>query len=419
MKNLKFISCVFSVVAFPLCAQLSFGNLKDKAKDLTAGNNSSGNSSGVSNAGTKVVNSGKDPFTGTGNNIVTIAGSGSMNEMGFKDAKGRDALFDHPMGLTTDENGNIYVADKNSNRIRKISPDGTVSTLAGSGDRDVKNGVGTEASFDQPTYIWYDGVKNFYVVQDKNVVRRINKEGKVSTLVKAQNYPGYVDGEIGDANFDGISSVVCNSKGDIFILDRNNNCIRKLSGGVVSTFAGNKNAQLQYETQVKDGPGAKATFWNLKFMCIDKNDNLYVSDAPYRIRKITPEGEVSTLAFEELIKNTKSTYEIDDGNFHGNREVSVFSEMALMSNGDFLIATEDGCIHRISADVKNIHFVYTGTDCNSHKESEYRGVNEVRDGGDCEECVGGDKVKPLTVSKDGKIFFTEKVFHCVREIKLK
>ncbi len=404
-------------------SQINLGKLKDKANNAisnsSSGTNAQSSTTSDNSTGSKLLHAGKDPFVGSGNTIITIAGSGSGNEMGFKDEKGKDALFQHPEGITSDENGNIYVADRNNHRIRKITPTGEVTTFAGSGDRDTKNGEGKEAAFDQPFYIWYDGVKNFYVVEDKNNVRKINKEGKVSTVFKARNYPGYADGEIGDANFDDIKSVVANSKGEIFILDANNNCIRKISAGVVSTFAGNKNTQMQYETQVKDGPGAKATFWNLRTMVIDKSDNLYVIDGPQRIRKITPEGTVSTLPFDELIKNTKSTYEIDDGNFHGNREIDVFYELAILQNGNFLIGTEKGVIHEVSADVKNIHFVYTGIHCNSHKESDYRAMTEMADGEDCKGCVGSDKSKPLTITKDGKIYFTERNYHCVREIKLK
>ena len=359
----------------------------------------------------------KDPFNGTGNTIVTLAGSGSSNETGLKDAKGKEALFQYPEGITTDEIGNIYVADKNNNCIRKITPAGEVSTFAGSGERGTVNGLGKEASFDLPFYIWYDGQKNFYVVENNNTVRKINKEGKVTTPVKASNYPGYVNGEIGDANFDGIKSAVTNSKGELFILDANNNCIRKISGGVVSTFAGSKKVSLQYETDVKDGSAANATFWNLKFMVIDKSDNLYVCDAAQRIRKISAEGIVSTLPFDVLIKNTKSTYEMDDGNSHGVRDVGVFSELAILPNGKFLISNDKGCIYEISEDIKTIDFVYTGIYCNSHNAGKYRGVTEVVDGEDCKACVGSDKPKQLAVSKDGKIYFTDQIFHCVREIK--
>lgn len=404
-------------------SQINLGRLKDKANNAisnsSSGNNTQSTTSSDNSSGTKLLHTGKDPFNGSGNTIVTLAGSGSGSEMGFKDEKGKDALFQHPEGITSDENGNVYVADKNNHRIRKITPTGDVTTFAGSGDRDTKNGEGKEAAFDQPFYIWYDGVKNFYVVEDKNNIRKINKEGKVTSLFKAKNYPGYIDGEIGDANFDGVRSVVSNSKGEIFILDANNNCIRKLSGGVVSTFAGNKNAQLQYETQVKDGPGAKATFWNLRTMVIDKSDNLYVIDGPQRIRKIAPDGTVSTLPFDELIKNTKSTYEINEGDSHGVRDVDVFYDMTVLANGIFLIGTEKGSIHEVSADVKTIHFVYTGIFCNSHKDSDYRSMTEMIDGEDCKGCIGSDKVKPLTVTKDGKIYFTERNYHCVREIKLK
>lgn len=427
MKNPQHIKLCIAIIVFaclPGYSQINLGKLKDKANNAISnsspGTNTQNNPVSPDNStGTKIINAGKDPFNGSGNTIVTIAGSGSGNEMGFKDEKGKDALFQHPEGITSDENGNIYVADRNNNRIRKIAPTGEVSTFAGSGDRDTKNGEGKEAAFDQPFYIWYDGAKYFYVVEDRNNIRKINKEGKVTSIFKAKNYPGYTDGEIGDANFDGVNSVVSNSKGEIFILDNSNNCIRKLSGGVVSTFAGNKNAQLTYETQVKDGPGAKATFWNLRTMTIDKSDNLYVIDGPQKIRKITPDGIVSTLPFDVLIKNTKSTYEINEGDNHGVRDIDVFYELAIMNNGNFLIGTEKGCIHEVSADIKTIHFVYTGTHCNSFKDSDYRSMTEMIDGEDCKGCVGSDRSKPLTVTKDGKLYFTERNFHCVREIKLK
>jgi hypothetical protein len=423
MKNLFHITiCCVVFTTLPVCAQLNLGKLKNKAGSAISNsgdqNTATTNNASSNSGGAKLFN-GKDPFNGSGNTIVTLAGSGSMNEFGFKDEKGRDALFDHPEGIASDENGNVYVADKLNNRIRKISSTGEVSTFAGSGERDSKNGVSKEAALDQPFYIWYDGSKNFYVIEDRNTIRKINKEGKVSTVYRQKNYPGYTDGEIGDANFDGVRSVVSNSKGEVFILDANNNCIRKISGGVVSTLAGNKNAQLQYETQTKDGAGAKATFWNLKCMVIDKSDNLFVSDGPQRIRKISPDGTVSTLAFDELIKSTKSTYEMDDGNFHGVRDVGVFTELALLSNGNFLISTEGGEIHEVNADLKNIKFVYTGSHCNTFKESDYRGVTDVKDGEDCKGCIGGDKAKKLSVSPDGKLYFSERNFHCIREIKLK
>lgn len=423
-QQIKFFMAFAVGLSLSSRSQINLGKLKDKAGNVIS-NSTNGNTTksdpvnSDNSGGTRIINSGKDPFNGSGNTIVTIAGSGSTNEMGFKDEKGKDALFQQPEGITTDENGNIYVADKNNHRIRKITPAGEVITFAGSGTADTKNGEGKEASFDQPFYIWYDGIKNFYVVEDRNNIRKINKEGKVTTVFKSKNYPGYTDGEIGDANFDGVRSVVTNSKGEIFILESNNNCIRKLSGGVVSTFAGNKNAKLTYETQVKDGPGEKATFWNLRTMVIDKADNLYVIDGSQKIRKITPDGIVSTLPFDELIKNTKSIYEINEGDNHGVRDIDVFNELAILNNGNFLIGTEKGCIHEVSADIKNIHFVYTGTHCNSFKESDYRSMTEMVDGEDCKGCVGSDRSKPLTVSKEGKIYFTERSFHCVREIKFK
>lgn len=172
-----------------------------------------------------------------------------------------------------------------------------------------------------------------------------------------------------------------------------------------------------YDNQVKDGAGDKATFWNLKFMMIDKSDNLYVCDHAQRIRKISPDGVVSTLPFEELIKNTKSTFEKNTVNVMGTRDVGTFEEMALLSNGNFLISTNNGCIYEVSADVKTIQFVSTGSYCNSFNSSDFRGVTEVKDGEDCKGCIGSEQPKPLAINKDGKVYFIDRAFNCIREIK--
>jgi len=164
--------------------------------------------------------------------VTTIAGS----EEGFADGSGEDARFHTPSGLAIDRGGNIFVADTGNNAIRRITPQGTVSTLAGNGKAGHRDGPGREAQFNGPLGVAVDHAGNVYVADTYNDrIRMISPDGQVSTLAGG-NRPGYQDGTA--ALFDTPCTLVVDATGTLYVADTGNNAIRKLThDGRVSTVA--------------------------------------------------------------------------------------------------------------------------------------------------------------------------------------
>jgi sugar lactone lactonase YvrE len=169
---------------------------------------------------------------------TTIAGRAGMSE--HVDGKGQEALFSHPTGLAVDAKGNIYVADSGNNAIRKIAPDGVVSTLAGGGLGRAE-GAGSSASFSSPSGVAVDSLGNVYVADaGNNAIRKVTPAGIVSTLAGRAGEPGDADGPAGSvARFNGPVGIAFDGQGSLYVADANNNSIRKLTlDGEVVTVAG-------------------------------------------------------------------------------------------------------------------------------------------------------------------------------------
>ena len=220
--------------------------------------------------------------------IVTIfAGSGSL---GYTDGTGQSATFNSPQSLTIDASGNIYVADTGNNRIRKISPTGIVSTIAGSGNYGSANGVGISAEFSFPRGITIDNLGNIYVT-DYNLIRKIAPNGTTTTFA-GSGQSGSSNGAGTLASFYMLSDIAIGSDGYLYVADAGNNLIRKISpNGFVTTFAGNGNIGST------DGIGTNAFFNIPNGIAIDGSGNILIGDTGNNlIRKITSSGVVSTLA---------------------------------------------------------------------------------------------------------------------------
>ena len=157
--------------------------------------------------------------------VTTFAGSGTR---GSSDGTGASASFYFPMGLAVDSSGNVYVADEANNLIRKITPTGVVSTFAGSGSRGSTNGTGTEASFNGPIGIALDSSGNVYVSDNGNhLIRKITSAGVVSTLAGTGSQ-GFENGEGTAASFYSPNGISVDSTGNVYVADTYNHLIRKI-----------------------------------------------------------------------------------------------------------------------------------------------------------------------------------------------
>ena len=222
--------------------------------------------------------------------VITLAGSSSSD--GSADGTGFAASFWSPNGVAVDASGNVYVADSGNNKIRKISPARVVTTLAGSGDYGSTNGTGTAASFENPSGVAVDASGNVYVADSgNNKIRKISPAGAVTTLAGSGAY-GSNDGTGTVASFENPSGVAVDASGNVYVADSGNNEIRKISSaGVVTTLAGSG----AYGST--DGTGSAASFVDPGGVAVDASGDVYVADSRNnRIRKISSTGVVTTLA---------------------------------------------------------------------------------------------------------------------------
>ena len=237
-----------------------------------------------------------------GSRIVKIAAGGAASNLagspgtyGSADGAGAAASFNYPAGLAVDGAGNVYVADSRNNTMRRITPAGVVSTVAGTaGVYGSADGVGAAASFDYPNGVAIDRAGNIYVADTYNsTIRRMNPQGGVGTLAGAAEVAGNTDGAGAAAGFLQPEGITTDSAGNVYVADTWNDMIRKITpAGVVSTIAG----APRWDGS-KDGVGTAARFFNPIGIAIDSAGNLFVADAANStIRKIDPAGAVSTLA---------------------------------------------------------------------------------------------------------------------------
>ncbi len=224
--------------------------------------------------------------------VTTLAGA--PGETGSSDGTESTARFSFPRGLAADAEGNIYVADAGTHIIRKIAPSGAVTTLAGTaGQSGSTDGLRAEARFDVPSSLALDRDGNLYVADSRNhIVRKVTQSGAVSTIAGLADQPGSGDGDRSTARFDRPEAVAVDGAGNVYVADYNNFTIRRITPtGLVSTFAGT--ARQRGST---DGTGPAARFSLNRGLAFDSAGNLYVADGNQAIRHITPERRVDTFA---------------------------------------------------------------------------------------------------------------------------
>ena len=221
--------------------------------------------------------------------VHLLAGDG---QDGALDGAALASRFSDPYGVAIGPRGAIYVADGGeANRIRVVQPDGAVSTLAG-GKEGFVDGLGTAAAFNTPSAIALDHLGNLYVADTGNhAIRRIAPDGAVTTLA-GNGSPGYADGIGRAAQFKGPVGIAVDDAGIVYVADTYNDRIRRIAqDGTVTTLAGTGKPNLF------DAPGTAAAFDTPSALAVGHDGNLYIADTGNNaVRRLRPDGTVDTLA---------------------------------------------------------------------------------------------------------------------------
>jgi sugar lactone lactonase YvrE/outer membrane lipoprotein-sorting protein len=268
--------------------------------------------------------------------IITVAGSANpdyVRDGGLAIA----AHFDLPISVAVDSAGNLYIADRGNNRIRKVTPEGKISTVAGNGTSGYSGdgGPATEAGLASPHCVAVNSAGNLYIAdRGNNRIRKVTAAGIISTVAGGA-FSLFADGGLATAaQLNAPIGMAVDSSGNLYIADSANSRIRKVtSAGIISTVAGNG-------TRGSGGDGGLATAAQLAFgpsgLAVDSAGNLYIADrGNNRIRKVTPAGIISTVA-----GNGNSPYSDDDGQATAAK-LSITTGVAVDSAGNFYIADRD------------------------------------------------------------------------------
>jgi hypothetical protein len=221
--------------------------------------------------------------------------AGGLGGCGYNDGSGSEVRFCQPTGVAVDASGNLYIADGPNDVIRKVTPAGVVTTLAGAvGQGGSADGQGAAARFDNPVGVALNQSGELFVADANNsTLRKVSPSGLVSTLAGRARFPGFADGTGAAAGFNHPRGVAVDASGDVIVGDTENQTIRVVTpAGVVTTLAGAAGTRGQ-----ADGTGSAANFSFPAGVAVDISGNVFVADSfNHTIRKVTAGGVTTTLA---------------------------------------------------------------------------------------------------------------------------
>jgi sugar lactone lactonase YvrE len=228
--------------------------------------------------------------------ITTIAGTGSGGFSGDGGPATSAQLFS-PQGVAVDGRGNVYIGDTGNNRVRRIAPDGTISTVAGNGveDQTPDGGPATEAALNAPAAVAADPSGNFYLAEEDRVIK-VGPDGILRTVagqVYASGYNG--DGIPGaSAELDSPSGIAVDAAGNVYISDTDNARLRRVgTDGIIRTIAGTGGSDFGGD----GGPASAARINNAYGVAVGGDGSVYLADrGNHRVRKILPDGTIITVA---------------------------------------------------------------------------------------------------------------------------
>jgi len=218
-----------------------------------------------------------------GGSPTVLAGSGRW---GFADGVGTQASFASLGGIAVDATGAIYVTDEDNHTVRRITPAGEVTTVVGSATPGFADGSGAAAQFSYPVGVAADAAGTLYVADAGNhAIRRITPAGEVTTLA-GTGEPGFADGPGRQARFNNPWAIAVDGAGNVYVADKENHRIRRIApDGMVTTVAGGEEGN-------EDGPIDRAQFSLPMGVAVDRAGAIYVADVGNAsIRKIVPAGD--------------------------------------------------------------------------------------------------------------------------------
>jgi DNA-binding beta-propeller fold protein YncE len=288
------------------------------------------------------------------NNLIRkiIAGNGvtttfAGDTLGFRDGTGTVALFNRPIGICTDDSGNVYVADTYNNAIRKITTAGMVTTISGKGSDSIgyRDGAAANALFYDPVGVAVDKSGNIYVTDNGNdVVRKISTLGIVSTFA-GNDTIGYVNGNADSiAEFASLAGIAVDDSGNVYVSEIHNNAIREISKGVVFNIGGTDTIGMDTTIYTvspgyRNGAADTSLFDNPTGLVVDKSGNVYVCDEYNNVIREISKGVVTTFAGNSQI-----------GLVNGPDSSAEFFQplgIALDNHGNFYVADNGNNVVRV------------------------------------------------------------------------
>ena len=343
--------------------------------------------------------------------ISTYAGNGIDGAKGDS-GPATKAQLSKPFGLALDKKGNLFIADRKSNRVRMVTPQGILHTVAGdggfffSGD----NGPAYRASVAGPTGVVVDKNGILYIAdRNNNRIRSVDTQGMIRTVAGTgtQDYNG--DSELArDSNLHLPFGVALDPDGNLLVIDRSHYRIRKIDPrrGSIKTVAGNGLKMFKGD----GGPATGATLSFPQGLTVDKNDNLLISDkGHYRIRRISPDGVIQTIAGNGVRGN------IGDGQPAMKASIYGAAILKLNTKGEMFIVSPSGFTSLIrKIDESNTMRRVLGTSDEDYLESIARSKHKGR--------VQTGELAIITTFSDiafdqkGNMFISDRLNHQIRKV---